>query len=79
MKQPKKLKKKPDLKKRLDAVRSAPEPDISFTVTLPAHVFRSVEAVAGGNVPEWVAQMLVGYVEGEFRADEMMQEDSEDG
>jgi hypothetical protein len=79
MKQPKKLKKKPDLKKRLDAVRSAPEPDVSFTVTLPAYVYRSVEAVASGNVPEWVAQMLIDYVEGEIRADEMMREDSEDG
>jgi hypothetical protein len=59
MKQPRKLKKQPDLKKRLDAVRTVPEPDVSFTVTLPASVYRSLEVLAGGNVPAWVAQMLV--------------------
>lgn len=76
MKQPKKLKKKPDLKKRLDIVRTAPEPDISFTVTLPANVYRAVTASAGGNVPTWVAEMLIEYVEGEQLADEMHKEDS---
>ena len=79
MKQPRKLKKKPDLKKRLDAVRSAPGPDVSFTVTLPAGVYRAIEAVASAPVSAWVTQMLVDYVEGEFRADVMMQEHSEDG
>lgn len=66
MKQPKKLRKQPDLKKRLDAVRTVPEPDVTFTVTLPADVYRSLEIVAGGNVPAWVAQMLIGVIEGDL-------------
>lgn len=70
MKQPKKLKKGPDLRKRLDAVRSAPEPDVTFTVTLPADVYRAVEAVAGGNLPAWIEQMLTDYVETEMTANE---------
>jgi len=76
LKQPRKLKKKPDLKKRLDAVRDAPEPDVSFSLTLPAYAYRAIESVATGNVPEWVTQMLIAYVEGESVADEMHQEKS---
>lgn len=64
MKQPKKLNKKPDLRKRLDAVRSAPEPDVSFSVTLPADIYHAIEAVASVPVGAWVAQMLVEAVEG---------------
>lgn len=75
MNQPKKLKKqKPDLKRRLDAVRAAPEPDIRFSVTIPADVYRALAATAGGDVGLWVAQMLVEAVEGG-----LLDEDGADG
>ena len=57
-KQPKKLKKRPNLKQRLDAVRTAPEPDVTFTVTLPADVYRALAAFASGDVSAWAAQLL---------------------
>src|SRR5690606_17617310 len=71
MKQPKKLKQRPNLKRRLDTVRTRPEPDVTFTVTLPAEVYRTLEGVAGGNVPAWVEQTLIEYVAGELRSDEI--------
>lgn len=64
MSQPKKPTKRPDLKKRLDIVRSAPEPDVSVSVTLPADIYRAIEAVATVPVGAWIAQMLVEAVEG---------------
>lgn len=63
MKQPKKLKKQPNLKKRLDTVRTVPEPDVTFTVTLPADVYRALEVMANGDVAELVAEILVVHVE----------------
>lgn len=75
MKQPKKLRKRPDLKKRLDAVRTVPEPDVIFTVTLPADTYRSLETIAGAPVPAWVAQTLVEYVESEMETTERAEGD----
>lgn len=65
MKQPRKLKKQPDLKKRLDAVRITPEQDVNFTITVQADIYRALEVIANGSVPEWVAQMLTEHVEHE--------------
>lgn len=74
MKQPKKLKKQQDLKKRLETVRSTPESDINFTVTVSAQVYRALEVIAGGDVPAWVAQMLTQYVEHEGLMEELDEE-----
>lgn len=54
----KKSTKRPDLKKRLDVVQSAPEPDVNVNVTLPADIYRAIEAVASVPVGVWIAQML---------------------
>ena len=39
---------------------------MTFSITLPATVYRAVESAAGGNLPEWIEQMLIEYVEVEL-------------
>ena len=75
MKQPKKVKKQPDLKRRLEQAAPAQEEDVAVTILLPPSIVRSIEAIAGKDIAGWVRDMVVDVVEGEIAANELLDEE----
>ncbi len=74
MKAPGKIRKQPDLKRRLEQVAPAQEQDVVVTVALPPSIYRAIEAMAGSDVEGWVRAVVIAAVEGEFAADELLNE-----
>ena len=74
MKQPKKLRKQPDLKHRLESVEPTSAPDVTFAVTLPEAIYRAIEAMAGSDIEGWVRAVVIEAVEGEIASDELLDE-----
>lgn len=75
MKPPKKIRKQPDLKRRLEEVAPTQEQDAVVTITLPPSIYRAIEAIAGSDIGEWVRAVVIDAVEGEFAADALLDED----
>ncbi len=75
MNPPKKIRKQPDLKRRLEQVVPSQEQDVVVTVALPPSIYRAIEAMAGSDVEGWVRAVVIDAVEGEFAADELLDQD----